>query len=140
MRIVLRWGYTPSDLDSHLYITNNGSSYHVYYGRKEPSGSQANLDVDDTSSYGPETVTVVDIFEKGIYTYGVHNYSNNSSSTSTALANSGATVEVYFGEVLYGTYSVPSGAGTYWNVFTYNAYTGEFTVNNTITYKSYWQE
>jgi uncharacterized protein YfaP (DUF2135 family) len=90
------------------------------------------LDVDDTSSYGPETITVSSV-EDGTYRYFVHNWSRNSSSE---LSNSGATVKVYFGsssEAAY-TFYVPQGYGYYWNVFTYNSTTGEFTVQNTISY------
>ncbi|MCW8631650.1 hypothetical protein OQH38_16240, partial [Acinetobacter baumannii] len=52
MRIVLTWGEKPLDLDSHL----NYSNQHIYWSNKE--GHQANLDVDDRDSYGPETITI----------------------------------------------------------------------------------
>lgn len=136
-RVVLTWGATPSDLDSHLQVNQtNGKSYHVYYSNKTPV-SNANLDVDDTSSYGPETITVSSIVD-GVYHYYVHDYSNGSSTSSTALANSGATINVYFGSEATPayTFNVPSGSGTYWHVFTYNSVTGEFTINNVITTSS----
>ena len=50
-RVILTWGSSPSDLDSHL----EGPGYHVFYSNK--TGKNAELDVDDTTSYGPETVT-----------------------------------------------------------------------------------
>ena len=134
MRIVLTWGSTPNDLDSHLYVDRNSmSDYHVYYGEKAPTSS-SNLDVDDTSSYGPETVTISSM-DDGIYYYYIHDYTNRFNSSSTYMANSGATIRVYFGTDSSPAYTfyVPSGAGIYWHVFTYNSMTGEFIVVNTIS-------
>lgn len=133
LRAVLTWGATPSDLDSHMRIQlKNGNQAHVYYSNK--SGLNTSLDVDDTDSYGPETVTVSSIGE-GVYTYYIHDYTNRNSSSSTALSNSGATVTIYLGGSMTPAYvlNVPAGRGNYWNVFTYNSVTGEFTVVNTVT-------
>ncbi len=115
--IVLTWGSRPSDLDSHFNATYNGVRDHVYYSDK--TGYYANLDVDDTSSYGPETITIEDITKySGNVKYSVHDYSNRSVSASTQLASSGAVVKVYRGGRLLETYYVPSdGVGTVWNVF-----------------------
>lgn len=52
MRVVLSWGEKPFDLDSHLIFPGG----HIYFDSKE--GTDANLDVDDTDSYGSETVTI----------------------------------------------------------------------------------
>ena len=114
-RIVLRWGSTPSDLDSHYNAI--AESDHVYYSRK--NGSTAELDVDDTSSYGPETITVADFtsLTEG-FVYSVHDFSNRSSSTSQALSNSNAYVTIYHGEYSPVVFNVPVGyTGTVWNVF-----------------------
>ncbi len=122
MRIVLTWGSTPGDLDSHL--TFGGS--HVYYGNKVVG--DASLDVDDTSAYGPETITISSM---GDYTYQYYIYNYSRSGT---MMGAQACVNVYFGgssEPAY-TFYPPSGSGYYWNVFTYNAMTGEFTVVNTV--------
>lgn len=59
VRIVLTWGETPRDLDSHLTGPMLGSSerFHVYYANRTYSHDgeiHAMLDRDDTSSYGPE--------------------------------------------------------------------------------------
>ena len=134
MRIVLTWGASPSDLDSHLNITSSGRNWHVYYSQKNPSGAQANLDLDDTSSYGPETTTIVSIKENATYQYYVYNYSSGGYS-SYALSDSGATINVYFGGTATPayTFNVPYAYGCYWNVFTYNSATGEFKVVNTVT-------
>lgn len=77
----------------------------------------ANLDVDDTSSYGPETITILENIH-GAYTYAVHDYSHRSSSDSTALSLSGAVVRVFVGSEQIGEYHVPTDqVGTYWTVF-----------------------
>ncbi|MCD8128702.1 MAG: carboxypeptidase regulatory-like domain-containing protein, partial [Oscillospiraceae bacterium] len=121
-RVVLTWGATPSDLDSHLNAkTTSGGREHVYYGAR--LGSASNLDIDDTSSYGPETITVTDFeyFANG-FTYSVHDYSNRSNSSSYAMSNSGAVVRFYQGETLLRTYNIPTGRiGTVWNVFQISA-------------------
>ncbi|MCL4234459.1 MAG: carboxypeptidase regulatory-like domain-containing protein, partial [Deltaproteobacteria bacterium] len=61
MRIVLTWGATPSDLDSHLWAPHYGCNaqnpYHLYFAARQ-CGVIVNLDVDDTTSFGPETTTV----------------------------------------------------------------------------------
>lgn len=132
IRVVLTWGANPSDLDSHLYMDSgkNGSyDYHVYYGKK--TLNNAMLDVDDITSYGPETTTIT-IKSNTIYHYGIYNYSGGGSSV---LSNSDAKVMVYIGESgtpLY-TFNVPNGNGRYWNIFSYNSDTGVFTINDTIT-------
>ena len=121
IRIVLTWGSTPSDLDSHLIgRTPDNGTFNVYYSNKVyrfNGVEMANLDVDDTSSYGPETITILeDIY--GTYTYAVHNFSNRSSSSSTALSFSGAVVRVFIGSIQVAEYHVPTDQiGTYWTVF-----------------------
>jgi hypothetical protein len=52
MRIVLTWGERPADLDSHITYPGN----HIFFRSKK--GTDANLDVDDTTSFGPETITL----------------------------------------------------------------------------------
>lgn len=118
-RIVLRWGSRPSDLDSHYNAIAEAD--HVYYSHK--SGMAANLDVDDTSSYGPETITVTnfDALTNG-FVYSVHNYSNRSESSSQALSESDAYVTVYHGKYEPVVFHVPVGyVGTVWNVFKVNS-------------------
>lgn len=137
LRIVLTWGSTPRDLDSHLSIAlNNGSNGYVYYANKSyriNSTEVANLDLDDTSSYGPETTTIYTEID-GIFTFRVHDYTNGGSSSSQALANSGAIVSVYSGylTVPIRIYYVPTGQGVNWNVFSYDSKTGKITTINTL--------
>lgn len=139
IRIVLTWGSTPRDLDSHITGPNgNGGRFHVYYSNKNYySGSErkVGLDVDDTSSYGPETVTIYSQ-ENGVYRYAIHNYTNRGSSNSMALANSGAYIKVYKNGEHVRTFAVPNKAGTVWNVFDYDSTTGEITPLNTMSYQS----
>ncbi len=121
IRIVLTWGDKPSDLDSHLIgRTPSDDTFNVYYSDKNyyyDNIEMANLDVDDTSSYGPETITILENIH-GAYTYAVHDYSNRSSSDSTALSLSGAVVRVFVGSEQIGEYHVPTDqVGTYWTVF-----------------------
>jgi hypothetical protein len=113
---------------------NNGQYKHIYFGDK--TGLNTDLDVDDTTSYGPETITVRSIGD-GIYTYYIYNWS--SGGTNYNLSNSGAIINIYFGGSASPVYTlnVPYGLGAYWNVFTYNSVTGEFTIVNTITNTPY---
>lgn len=121
VRIVLTWGSSPSDLDSHLVgRTPGGDTFNVYYSDKEynyDGVEMANLDTDDTSSYGPETITITERIY-GTYTYAVHNYSNRNNSSSDALSFSGAVVRVFMGSTQVAEYHVPTDqVGTYWTVF-----------------------
>ncbi|WP_066067309.1 carboxypeptidase regulatory-like domain-containing protein [Neobacillus soli] len=124
IRIVLTWGQVPSDLDSHLaapYEDKNGS-YEIYYGRKTHyyNGElMTKLDVDDTDSEGPETVTILKQVP-GTYTYSVVDYTNLDRDDSNELSNSSAKVQVYMGSGSspVKTFYVPSNKiGNKWNVF-----------------------
>lgn len=120
VRIVLSWGASPSDLDSHLE-TPGGQE--VYYGNRTPTGAGANLDRDDTSSYGPETITITDP-QVGTYRYWVYQFSSTGS-----LTTSDAEVQLYDSDGLFATYTVPtSGTGRYWNVVTMEYNGSEFLV------------
>lgn len=120
-RIVLTWSSTPRDLDSHISgPLSTGDRFHVYYRHMSASDNGetvAKLDLDDTSSYGPETITLKKT-QDGVYKYAVHDFTNCSSTSSTALSMSGAKVELYCGNSLIATYNVPINVtGTVWNVF-----------------------
>ena len=129
-RAVLTWGHNPADLDSHLVSPKTGGfNYHVFYARKTLGGSKsklANLDVDDTTSYGPETITFA-LSNQKKYNYYVYRFSNSGS-----LAASNATVRLYKGSKLIKTYHVPtSGSGRFWNVFSISG--GKLKTINTLT-------
>ena len=148
LRIVLSWDEYPYDLDSHLigYDTVGNRIHVAYYDKIHFAGENdidnddyyyqdgevdsdnviVWLDVDDTSSYGPETVTIINLNDIESFTYCVHNYSNRwcvaDDSGAFALADSRATVDVYQGSELLASYSVPvNRQGTVWRVFSYGS-------------------
>lgn len=126
MRIVLNWGSSPYDLDSHLVYPRN----HVSFVSQK--GDQAHLDVDDTTSYGPETITIEKKKEGQRYVYAVHNYSDRENLNSDSLSKSAAKVFVYVGQTLIKTYYVPSNkSGNMWAVFAVTA-GGEFEDYNVL--------
>ncbi len=124
-RIVLTWGSSPSDLDSHL---ENPVDSPIYYFHKTING--ALLDFDEIMGYGPETITITTQYP-GVYRYHVYDFTNKNSSASTALGNSGAKVELYIGGRLDRTLHVPAGVGKLWTVFELEA--GNVTLINTLT-------
>lgn len=112
-RIVLTWQEFPTDLDAHYFV----GDYHVYYGDKgtleEPPF--AFLDLDDTDSFGPETVTIDSIIGPAFYV--VHNFSGDVD-----IKLSGARVEVFNGTQRVASYNVPvTGTGFVWYVFDIDA-------------------
>lgn len=129
-RIVLSWGESPLDLDSHLKTPLiEGNSYHIYYQNygSSTSAPYAALDIDDTQSYGPETVTIYDLFT-GTYHYYVYNY-----STTPDITTSNAVVQIYNENGLMQTLSVPtSGTGLFWDVCTLNGANGSLGIINQI--------
>lgn len=110
IRIVLEWGEYPYDLDSHLTGTDsNGNDIHVHW--RDKIHDAAELDVDDTSSFGPETITIHDI--NGEYQYYVYDYGETGN-----ISISDATVKVYLpGKSSPKVFKVPSGLENTWNVF-----------------------
>lgn len=123
IRIVLSWGAQPNDLDSHLFgPTESGGRFHILYNSRGSLDRSplAALDVDDTSSYGPETVTIVRQVD-GVYRYAVHHYAGSST-----LSSSGAVVQVFRGATLIGRFEPPTGASgskDVWTVFELNGQT-----------------
>src|SRR5205823_1023682 len=74
--IVLSWGAQPGDLDAHLTGPKTGGRFHVYFGDRAPV-TYATLDVDRTTGFGPETVTISPVsgnFVAGSYSFWVNNY------------------------------------------------------------------
>lgn len=142
VKITLRWGPGPADLDAHLTVpasitgsvpidvSPGMSRYPILDG--EPSIS---LDYDASNGFGPEAITISKL-EPGEYYFSVYDWSNRESTDSTALSRSGATVEVFtpdefeipptlFGYIWrYLTGQIPasfevdgSSGGTRWDVF-----------------------
>ncbi|MEP4547457.1 MAG: carboxypeptidase regulatory-like domain-containing protein [Saccharospirillum sp.] len=123
MRLVLTWGASPRDLDSHLLVPNGASTEHLYYANKSVDG--ASLDLDDASAYGPETITITNV-KTGTYTYYIYAYSGGSNFR---FSNSDVEVSLYDDTGLIAQMTPPEGVGYQWNVLTYN---GTLTVVNTI--------
>lgn len=112
LRVVLTWGQTPKDLDSHTMYQGN----HVFFRNKV--GANANLDVDDVDSFGPETITIDKKHFGEKYVYAVHDYTDLDHPDTQALSNSNAQVFVYIGESLIRSYYVPKNkVGNLWVVF-----------------------
>lgn len=130
MRFVLNWSDSPSDLDSHLNTPEiEGSTYHVYYSDQgsATSAPYAALDHDVTSGYGPETMTIYQMFS-GVYQYYIYNYSGSPDITTSQ-----AVIQIYNENGLLQTLQVPtSGVGRYWYVCDVNGTNGQITIKNTI--------
>lgn len=127
IRVVLSWGEYPYDLDSHMVYLNN----HISFENKE--GDDANLDVDDTDSFGPETITLTKKHFGQDYVYAVHDFTNLDNPRSSELSASQAKVFVYIGESLVRTYYIPMGkTGNLWTVFRITK-TGEIEDINNFT-------
>lgn len=120
-RFVLTWGANPSDLDSHLFVPVSSGYSEVDYFNDTASDSSANLDWDDTSSYGPETVTITRQ-NSGTYYYSIYNFSGG-----TSIKSSGATIKVYNGSTLIRTFTASNASGDstqrWWRVCTLNGST-----------------
>merc|ERR1719161_593978 len=135
-RAVLAWGKNPRDLDTHLYWKNRRSC-HVYYARRRvdcPDQVKGILDVDDTRSFGPETLTFKNVGKDynakvkaagpdraPILQYKIKNYSRRPLLESL----SDATVKLYNGEKLVKEFKIGREGkivGKYWWVFELNGY------------------
>jgi uncharacterized protein YfaP (DUF2135 family) len=135
LRIVLNWGRDPQDIDSHLSYPGN----HICFYNK--TGAMANLDVDDTDGYGPETITIEKKAQGQKYVYAVHDYSDKDNTGNTNLSNiSGAKVFVYIGNTLIKTYPVPinNQPGNLWIVFMIDE-TGSFVDVNKFSNANSWE-
>lgn len=125
VRVILSWGENPRDLDSHLTgptSTNDGTAsdtdrFHTYYSSR--TGDVSVLDVDDTSSYGPETITITppegsSNLRPGLYRYSVHHYAGTGT-----ISTSGASVTLHYGSTTR-YFTPPAGAAgdeDLWTVF-----------------------
>lgn len=118
VRIVLEWNAQPWDLDSYLRgETDDGDRVAVsYYNKQSTAGDDllAELDVDDTDGYGPETITLYEI--NGVYTYTVEDFRDTGT-----MQEYGATVKVYLPGQSQPTVielSQSAGVENVWEVFT----------------------
>ena len=136
VRVVLTWGNTPNDLDSHLRMYESDSIYqHIYFGNRQYYDSYNDrmytLDVDDVTQYGPETITFyTDNPRFNEYKYYIYNYSGGGAGNE--LSFSGARVTIYYGNQESRTINVPvNEMGRTWNVF--RVVDGNIIIENTIT-------
>jgi uncharacterized protein YfaP (DUF2135 family) len=121
----LTWGVLPTDLDSHL-MTPSGEEVYFSNEGSLTAAPFANLDVDDTDSYGPEVVTITRLMV-GTYKYAVNRYSSDGT-----FAQSGARVEVNIPgravELITPPATGEDGSTDYWNLFEFDV-----SANCTIT-------
>ncbi|NBV22921.1 MAG: hypothetical protein EBS05_13515 [Proteobacteria bacterium] len=131
LRIVLTWGAQPRDLDSYtLTPTIGGTTHEISFFNKGSltAAPFAQLDVDDTSGFGPETTSITNLFP-GTYEFYVNNFSG-----TPVLAGCGAQVQVYTAAGLIQTITEPAtGTGDYWRVLLIDGNSGQITVLNTLT-------
>ncbi len=99
--VVLNWGQSPSDLDLHMSGPDgSGGRFHVYFSDRTPVG-HACLDLDDTSSFGPETITLGagGNFVAGDYHVWIDNFSGTPefdvSQATVAITAAGAQISDY---------------------------------------------
>ena len=148
-------GDSDSTDSTHLWYGVNQSSavtftgvstndYHVYTDIVS-SGDYVTLDQDNLEGIvatctggsgndqcGPETVTISKVRDNtnGRYRFHVHNISHISSgSTSTALADNGTFVQVFYDDVSY-NFDVPKRTGNLWTVFNFDTVTGFTQINS----------
>ena len=159
MRVILSWptGSTAVDLDSHITGPDNARGrFHVFYDSKQKfyyakndyicSGCSASqmsdnvtLDRDEQEAPGTETVSITTV-RSGTYRYSVFDFDNGetaNNSSSTKLANSGASVTIYYNALSNNptVYNVPNSAGTLWTVFTFTT-SGGLTEVGTMSYQT----
>ena len=126
IRLVLTWDENPRDIDSHLVGTSSGGrNVNVMWQNKRSYDENGNviaeLDVDDTTSFGPETTTIHDV--GGSYEYYIHKFAGDGT-----VGSSGAVVKIYVDNALYSTVEVPTDITGDWQVCTIN--NGRVSVTN----------
>ena len=153
--IVLEWGLDPDDLDSHLTGLNDNPTslddrFHLaYYNDKivtdafegsyydidaaQPcltEGVMASLDLDDTSSYGPETTTICQGYD-GTFKFYVHHFSGYGT---IATSPTSVTVTTMNGTTM--SWTAPATSVTTeqsWHVFDIDNYGNIIPVNTYIS-------
>lgn len=115
--ITLSWGENPRDLDTRFFgisPTDSALDFHLDYTQRSVTRNNIvlELDVDDTSGFGPEVTTIPDFPYAGTYRYGVHLFSGSGT-----IQSSPARVELNLaGDVT--VFTPPSGTPTEcWAVF-----------------------
>ena len=134
----LFYGTTQDNSISYSGISTR--DYHLYTDIVS-AGDNVTLDQDNTdgsgspcgNGCGPETITISKI-RSGTYRYHVHNFSRKGNTNNSKLAESEATVQVFYDNnstIFY----VPSSAGNLWTVFDFDNSSG-FNPLNTVADES----
>jgi len=136
-RIIMTWDRYPIDVDAHLRGPHpDHDDFHIYWNRRTQIKGKKYLDRDDTSSFGPETITIYGL-DPGIYRYSVHSYSGRNLSSGDALSRGNIVVRLYNGDQLLKEYKMPPGTeGNYWKVFEIDGDTGEIRDINQTGFES----
>ena len=118
-----------STKDYHLYtdIVSAGDNVTLDQDNGDGSGSPCG------NGCGPETITISKI-RGGAYRYHVHNYTRKGNTNNSKLAESEATVQVFYNDNLT-TFYVPNSAGNLWTVFDFDN-SSVFNTLNTIADES----
>jgi hypothetical protein len=123
-RAVLKWGSSPSDLDTY---GKWGSSKVCWYGTRKRSGRMTGtLEVDRTSGYGPETLylTGVGNCRGGSHYCDIKYMINDYTESGSMLRHGEAEVTAYNGDRVAGVWKITdcpnsvSSDGNWWHVFT----------------------
>jgi len=130
-RAVVKWGRTPSDLDTY---GRWGTSTVWYAGRrKQNSGMTGRLEVDQTRGYGPETLHLSGVgscrgsSSKCDVKYQINDYTR----TSSMLSKGDAEVTLYNGDHVAGHWKITDcphtvrNSGNWWDVFTIDGKTNQ---------------
>jgi len=146
--VILEWGENPRDPDSHVSGDNPDGSgrFHIYYANKrmttpefdaagfnveEPCSSEgvvASLDLDDTSSFGPETTTICRGYG-GIFKYYIRHFAGTGT-----ISDSPTNVTVTTMSGITQTWTAPAdpsnvGVGNIWHVFNVDEFGNIFPIN-----------
>lgn len=125
-RVVLTWNERPFDIDSHVYF-GQGRSCHTWYKHRDSKcgGIDGNLDVDNTRSFGPETITLKNVAAACLsqpaaacdVVYKVYIFSEGDD----VFPATPATVKLYSGAQQVATFrateNVGFSKGKWWSVF-----------------------
>jgi hypothetical protein len=128
-QIVLSWESLPKDLDLHLNILLREQVSAVNFSSMGSISDNpwARLDQDIRNGRGPETIQIARWLD-GTYHCGVLNYSDDYS-----LAGCGAKLAVMLGRLELVIECPTSGAGVWWDAFSYSPTTGKMKIFNRIT-------
>lgn len=108
--VVLSWGATPRDLDLHMSGPDgSGGRFHIAFFSLSPV-PHGSLDLDDVTSFGPETVTVSptdgEAYVAGSYHVWIHNFTGEAG-----FDVSGGVVTLFASRAQFAQYQVENAIG-----------------------------